>query len=222
VCQGFTLIEVAMAMLIVAIAAGGLLMPLSKSVNARYVTESRIAIEGVKTALLGYAVSHANRLPCPDIDGDGVEDRSASVMEPCPDVEGHVPDVTLGLRARDAWGARLRYRPESAFTSAYGVPQPPDTLSRMTVRDVATDLSMTVGDPEGPAAIVYSCGANRRSEQAVDPVHSSLECDALSGVMSIRTYRRGIAPGFDDQLGWVSKNVLLGRLIVAGTWPFPD
>ena len=43
----------------------------------------------------------------------------------------------------------------------------------------------------------------------------------MNGVMAIRTYRQGVARDFDDHVRWVSKNVLLGQLIIAGTWPYP-
>ena len=131
------MIELAIAIFIIALLLGSVLVPLQTQVEQRQITETQKALEDVKEALLGYAIA-TGHLPCPDrtsggsggvndTANDGVEDFSAglcigAVSGPVgpPDrriVAGNVPWVTLGLGAQDPWGNRLRYVVDLEFAS---------------------------------------------------------------------------------------------------------
>ena len=56
--QGFTLIELAIVLVIVTILVGGLAMPLSAQIQARRIGETRKTMEEAKEAIIGYAMSH--------------------------------------------------------------------------------------------------------------------------------------------------------------------
>lgn len=56
--QGFTLIELAIVLVIVTILVGGLAMPLSAQIQARRIAETRNTLAEAREALLGYAMTH--------------------------------------------------------------------------------------------------------------------------------------------------------------------
>lgn len=114
---GFSLIELAIVLVIVTILIGGLAVPLSAQIEARRIAETRKIMEEAKEAILGYAMTHpatplsSRHLPCPDTDGDGTENRTG---DDCSSFSltissGFLPWVDLGVAPQDAWGNRLRY-----------------------------------------------------------------------------------------------------------------
>ena len=98
--RGFTLIELAIVMAVVGLVLGASLMPLRALDENRQLRAETSRMETVRDAVLGYALRHRTRermvayegedilspgpsgilpgrpyLPCPDVDGDGFEDR---------------------------------------------------------------------------------------------------------------------------------------------------
>ena len=221
--EGLSLIEVAIALAASALLLGGLMVPLAAQIDRHRLRETEAALAQALEALLGYAASHGNRLPCPDVDGDGVEDRPGSAAAQCRGIEGGLPRATLGIPGLDGWGRRIRYRANDAYTGPAGVPRPPNTRGRLRIDDPRTAERLTVGDPEGPAAILFSCGANGRPDGANDGT-GGRAAGCTNPLRPDPRYAHG-TPGragladFDDVLVWMSKNVLLGRLVRAGTWP---
>jgi len=121
--RGFTLIELMVAMLILAILAAGLTLPLSTQLQLRRAEEARRQLEEAKEAILGFAVAHG-RLPCPATAGSrGNESFGAGGSAENGACEtfhaGLLPAASLGLApldgegfARDPWGGsanRIRY-----------------------------------------------------------------------------------------------------------------
>ncbi|MCJ7830293.1 MAG: type II secretion system GspH family protein [Desulfobacterales bacterium] len=97
---GFTLIELAVVMVVIGLLAGGgvSLMGMLSQRKAR-----GDALEYLKTARTAI-VAHAERLgalPYADTNGDGSPDGTATL--------GTVPYVTLGLQPKDAWQRGLKY-----------------------------------------------------------------------------------------------------------------
>ncbi|MBF0136695.1 MAG: hypothetical protein H7833_10275 [Magnetococcus sp. DMHC-1] len=86
------------------------------------VAQTRDQMERIRQAIEGYAMTN-NRLPCPDISSDsvndGVEDLGNITANVCdanatgltaPYDTGYLPYTTLGLPTnKDAWGNRIRY-----------------------------------------------------------------------------------------------------------------
>lgn len=56
--QGFTLIELAIVLVIVTILVGGLAMPLSAQIQARRIAETKKIMEEAREAIFGYAMTH--------------------------------------------------------------------------------------------------------------------------------------------------------------------
>ena len=221
--EGLSLIEVAIALAVSALLLGGLMVPLAAQVERYRLRETEAALEQALEALLGHAAAHGNRLPCPDIDGDGAEDLPGTPAAPCRGVEGELPRATLGVPGRDGWGRTLRYRANDAFTVPDGTPAPPNTRGGLRIDNPRTSERLTVGDPEAPAAILFSCGANGRPDDENDG-SGGTPTGCSNPLQPDPRYAHAV-PGragsddFDDVLVWLSKNVLLGRLVRAGTWP---
>lgn len=128
--HGFTLVELAVVVAIVALLLGALLVPLATQYQGRQIKETRESLADIKEALLGFAVTQG-RLPCPDIDRNGTEDACGGPGPPATDVvEGFIPWQDLGVPATDAWGRIFRYAVTREFTEATlpGAPPAPNQL----------------------------------------------------------------------------------------------
>jgi type II secretory pathway pseudopilin PulG len=213
----------AVVLAIVGLLLGTMLVPLSTQLDVVNMRDTRAQLEEIEDALAGFAVANGNRLPCPDTDGDGIAEPPGS----CDDAEGALPRVTLGLGAHDAWGRPFRYRANNAYTSALGVLDPPDTTAGAPGQTLAVQTrggdALTMGDPDAPAAIVFSCGKNGRPDLENDDdgtPNATADCTnataPANGTYIQDTFTQGT---FDDLLLWLPKNSLLGRLVRAGTWP---
>src|SRR6186713_1066713 len=70
--QGFTLVELALVMGIVALLLGGLMVPVARMLEQKATATTQAALETAQQALLGFALLN-KRLPCPDIGTSGLE-----------------------------------------------------------------------------------------------------------------------------------------------------
>jgi type II secretory pathway pseudopilin PulG len=128
--MGFTIIEMAVALFVIALLLGSLLVPLTTQVESRNYAETQRILEQAREALIGFAAANG-RLPCPaSATSNGAEHFfspggtaangicHASVTFATAYV-GFLPAVTLGFSpadssgyALDAWGLtqnRIRY-----------------------------------------------------------------------------------------------------------------
>ena len=146
--RGFTLVELAVVIAIVALLLGALLVPLATQHQARNIRETQENLADIKEALLGYAVTQG-RLPCPDTNRDGT-----AVDNPCSGVgnirdvvEGFLPWQDLGAPATDTWGRIFRYAVTREFTEAAqpGVPAGPNQLDLTDVANAYISV-LTRGD----------------------------------------------------------------------------
>lgn len=136
--SGFTLVEIAMVLMIIGLLLGGLIPTLSTQIESQRINETRKQMDEIQQALIGYALING-RLPCPakaslatglanagmealtnntcacvNSSGSTVADTSAL---PCTGttVTGVLPWVTLGLKETDAWERRYTYRVTRIF-----------------------------------------------------------------------------------------------------------
>ena len=168
---GFTLIEMAVVIFVMALILGSILIPLSTQVEQRQTTDALRQLEEIKEALIGFALAQpAVRLPCPDTTvatgtgtpNDGIEDVDAGGT--CVREEGNVPWVSLGLPAIDPWGNRYRYRVSPAFaqtTSPFSFATP-GTLRVCSASTCAAGEAVTEVPPSLNAvvAVLLSHGPN--------------------------------------------------------------
>nr|MDJ0701374.1 type II secretion system protein [Woeseiaceae bacterium] len=111
---GFSLIELAIVILIMGLVLGGIAMPLSVQRENARIKQGDEQIAMVQSAIEGFALANG-RLPCPATPAsDGVADPSGGG---CTTQHGFVPATTLNLHGSrnddnlllDPWGAPLRY-----------------------------------------------------------------------------------------------------------------
>lgn len=113
--RGFTLVEMAIAMIIVGLLLGTGMMTLSAQQAQRYRSETVQTLKTVNETLMGFAIANG-RLPCPATDSGGVESFAGAGAPVCAASEGYVPAISLGLSPRDregylldGWNNRIHY-----------------------------------------------------------------------------------------------------------------
>lgn len=206
--RGFTLTELAVVMIILALLVGGLVFPLSAQREVQKLRQAESSLHDIREALLGYAAIHGS-LPCPDTDTDrtaagyGVAETSCTSTAQ----EGYLPFKSLGLLETDPWEQRWRYRVDALFANGAALINLGTGFTgsdALLVQNHAGE-SLTTG-LERPVALFYSLGPNGRADG------ENLSYEASNG-----RYQAGTpTPGFDDLLQWLARPILISRLIAAG------
>ncbi|MBL0142718.1 MAG: type II secretion system protein [Betaproteobacteria bacterium] len=181
----FTLLEVMLVMLVLAILVSGLAVPLAAQVAMRRQEDTRRILDEAREALLGFAATHG-RLACPATTGSRGEESFAAGGDSrdgnCSNFhDGFLPAASIGLApldedgfARDGWGTqsnRIRYAVFGAGHLVGGVANP---LTRANGMQQATLAAL--GDwpgylvicGVGSAASASGCGpaANQLTRRA--------------------------------------------------------
>lgn len=210
---GFTLVEMAVVLVIIGLLLGGLLVPLNAQLDLRNNAETQKAMSEIQEALIGYALSHTATdgkpyLPCPDTDGNGDENRTGSA---CTNVEGNLPSQSLGLLATDAWDNHYRYRVTQSFAdNATGFTL--NSTGDITVLDASGGNIIASSIP----AIVLSSGKNG----VVAAVgNDEIENSNSDNIFDSHSQSNSVTDPFDDLLVWVSAPVLLNRMVSAQKLP---
>jgi len=232
--RGFTLIEMAIVLIIITILIGGLAVPLSAQIQARRIAETNKTLEEAKEAIIGYAMTHktltTNRpyLPCPDTNGNGVEE--TRIANKCPQQYGWLPWLTLGTAEKDAWGNRLRYATHTDVSSDdQGFNS--TTLPVSSWNQICGSSTCTTGNIVGKdlPVVVLSHGANgwgalninrypTTNTQAAPTSANELEnLDADNLYVSKYPAKPGDPGGeFDDLATWLSFYVIINRACPVG------
>lgn len=145
--SGFTLIELAIVVLVMGLLLGGLAMPLSVQLENKRISESRAVIATAQQALQGYAQVNGF-LPCP---ATPASNGLASVSGGgCTVQHGFLPAATLGIDGLrnadnlllDAWSAPIRYSVSDSDVDADGNWDftAPGELSDITMQLLTPDL----------------------------------------------------------------------------------
>ncbi len=234
--SGFTLVELAIAIFIIALLLGSILVPLATQVEQRQLTETQKTMEEIRDALLGFAATNGY-LPCPDLQvggtpNDGNEDVTAAGL--CTTIlpsgggnlsAGNVPWGTLGLGNQDVWGNRFRY----TVLAAYAQRAPAGTFSLGTGGGlrICPTAACTTTLTATAVAVIISNGRNGRSAisaltnaataastSADELENSNNNRDAVS-----RTHSKVAATEFDDIVIWLPKFTLNNRMVAAGRLP---
>jgi prepilin-type N-terminal cleavage/methylation domain-containing protein len=213
--RGFTLVEMAIVLVVMALVASLFVSPLGARVEATQRHAAEKTLDDITEALIGFALIQG-RLPCPSTETNpaspayGLEQGPPCVLS----VPGYLPWRTLGLPATDPWGSprthaaqpwvgHWRYRPDKNF--AEGTVTLSTTPSgQLQIKDHNGDLLSTA--ESRVVAVVYSTGPNRQD-------------DGLNAVVlpSAPVFEAGEpTPGFDDVMHWISQPLFVARLARGG------
>ncbi len=230
--HGFTLVEIAVVLLIVALLMGGLVPTLSGQIERRRVSETSKQLDEIQQALIGYAVING-RLPCPAApNATGVESPAGGGI--CTNLHnGFLPAATLGLPgtdsagyAVDAWGNRIHYAVTgwgpNTFTTSNG-------MSTKGISNLSPDLLVCSTAPSTPGscnsgtsltsngvpAVIFSTGKNGPLGNGPDE-QANLDGTNVTFVSHTPT----ASPNeFDDLVIWISPNILVSRMVATGKLP---
>lgn len=223
--QGFSLIEMAIVLLIVSALLGGLLISIgtTREINNRNAAEADIA--EIVEALYGFAQA-TGRLPCPAT-------AASNGVEVCPTAHGFVPSATLGLSGRlnadnlliDDWLGAYRYSVSTVLANAFTT-----NMSTRPINQLITGADLQICDvpactnvlADNLPAVVLSLGKNWADFNSTNEVENSGEATVSGYRMPTDTtfISTGyIEDSFDDIISWVSPSVLISRLVAAGQLP---
>jgi prepilin-type N-terminal cleavage/methylation domain-containing protein len=231
--RGFTLVELAVAMFIVALLLGSVLVPLATQVEQRQISDTQKKQDEIKEALIGYALVNGY-LPCPAISAANGQE-GARIAGICTPRSGFLPWETLGISKMDAWGRIFRYSVAPDFANnitPFTLTLAPDIVVR--TRD-NTGALVNLTNANSVPAIVISHGKNGyggTSEQgtgvALPPGWPASFADENSNAANANSFvsrppqapdATGMGGEFDDIVTWVPLYALFNRMVAAGKLP---
>lgn len=239
------MLELAIVLVIIALALGGMLTPLGSLLGSRQRAEAGIELERIKEALVGFAMIHGY-LPCPTTTADpddamyGLEDAACGSD---PGTEGYIPWRTLGVSEVDPWGiprnattdpftGYWRYRVDRNFGNS-GESFTMKTALAENLSVVNSGGKLLTAPTETPVAIIYSTGANL-TQDGENASFEGAPCGNTGGYDAGRgtscpdgepLYQGGDVSGagataaFDDIVVWLSRPRLFNRMVTAGRLP---
>jgi prepilin-type N-terminal cleavage/methylation domain-containing protein len=231
---GFTLVELAIVVAVIALLLGSLLVPLTTQVEQRNVADTDTRLAQAQQALVGYAMLNG-RLPRPAVSAaNGTEQGACASEVAC---TGYLPWASLGVSQTDAWGKVLRYSVSPEFANApFNLSTVATNPKTVFTRDAAgTQMALA----SGVVAVVMSYGAYNfgttvdgtnianSSATNTDEQNNDTEFNSCGWVANCTSFwgrpvatNTGAAGGeFDDRVVWVSKNVLFSQMVSAGKLP---
>lgn len=244
---GFTLIEMAMVLMIVALLLGGLLPTISSQAEQRHENDTRKQLDEIQQALIGYAIING-RLPCPATSTSNGAESPAGGGNCTTFYNGFVPAATLGLSSAsnaglvlDSWGNPIRYAitnvsaTVSGFNggTAFNVFSFPGGIGAVGISNLSPNLLVCASatgisgsscggagnslTTNGVPAVIFSTGKDGPPGSGID---EQANLDNNQTFVSHAPSPSGAANGsFDDIIIWMSPNVLVNRMVSAGKLP---
>lgn len=212
---GFTLVEMAIVLVIVGLLIAGLLTPLGVQRDIRDYSETRAELAEIREALIGFALSHQAvdgnpYLPCPDTDGDGSENRTGTACTSATGA-GDLPWNTLGLGRTDSWNNAYLYRVASAYSNSntgFTLTPAGDNIIVNTIAAGGTNIAT------GIPAVIVSKGKNGTGTANDEAENSD------GDITFVRKEQIDVAANaFDDVVVWVPSTILVNRMVSAGLLP---
>lgn len=219
---GFSLVELAVVLVIVGLLTSGIMVSLSAQQDLRHVSDTQRQLNDIREALLGFAAAYG-RLPCaatPTIaSGQAGAGKEVATLG-----EGVLPWADLGLPETDAWGHRYTYRVKPQWCDPPPAPsQSSFTLAdtgNITVSDGATDIAIQL------PVIVVSHGRNGRGSYQPNGIQvagaagdEAENADGNSTFISHPATGTGSGNEFDDLTTWLPQAILLNRMVAVGKLP---
>jgi prepilin-type N-terminal cleavage/methylation domain-containing protein len=211
---GFTLVEMAIVLVIVGVLLGGLLPTISSQIEQQRRNETRKHLDEIKDALIGYAIVNKS-LPCPAKANIATGSANAGVADCSVTTGGILPWATLGISETDAWGRRFTYSVTAAFTSPFTL----TSNGTFSIKSVTggTNVASTI------PVVIVSHGTNGFGAYTPQGTQLAVSSDAdeADNSTSDTTFvsHDFVQNGFDDLVLWISPNILFNRMVAAGQLP---
>lgn len=213
--SGFSLLEMAIVLAIVGLVLTGLIPSLTAQMEQQHRNDTTKQMIDLKDALIGYALVNG-RLPCP-AKGSIPSTTANAGLSDCTLTSGVVPWATLGTNETDAWGRRFTYSVSSAFINSNFTLSSNGTLTVKTATTGGTNVAT------GIPAVFLSHGPNgfgAYTPQGGVPLKTSSSLDEADNSNADTNFvSHDFTPTFDDQVAWISPNILFNRMVMAGKLP---
>ena len=217
--RGFSLIEMAVVLVILGFVVTALILPITAQREANFLRQTENQLEQARKALMGFAQTNG-RLPCPATAPDENDWGSLGIEQPtgggvCSVAVGYLPAATLGLQqlkngfAIDGWGRRIRYAVTQTSNNAFTTKTLTNSIAYVGLSNLnPTDLqvlnesnTVMIGNA---VALIYSNGANGIAQARIGETGQ---------------FYNYIGANFDDLVTWISPYVLYNAMIQAGQLP---
>lgn len=246
--NGFTLVELAIVLVIMALLSGGLMMSLMAQQENIASAETQRRLNEARDALLGFAAANG-RLPCPAAPASTGVELPAGGGACNNSWNGFLPAITLGLTptnengyALDGWGNPIRYATTTdnattlcataCFTTANGartawngsvggLKLAPDLRVCNTATGASgagANAACAAGTTLADNAVAVIFSRGRNGGAAPTSADEIANGDADRLFVSHTPTPAG-ANEFDDLVVWLSPNILYNRMIAAGRLP---
>ena len=246
---GFSLVEMAIVLVIIGLLLGSILMPLSSQIESNQRKSAQQTLEDIKQALIGFALAN-DRLPCPATPSSaGVEAPAGGGV--CTVQHGFVPASTLGLSGGrnqdglllDPWNNPFRYSVTASNGSAFTKTNGMKTTTMATLAPNLQVCTTTTGstptncasagttEASNAVVLIYSLG----KDWATTPVSteeqenqgttlgggpSGINYPVANDIVFVdRDFNNSNGSEFDDLMGWLSPNILYNRMVAGGRLP---
>lgn len=234
--RGFSLVEMAVVLVILGFVIAALLLPLQAQRNQFFQTETENQLEIARKALIGFAQSRG-RLPCPAIATSNGIENPIPATGTCTSPVGFLPAATLGIQptdkdgfAIDGWNNRLRYA-VSQVNTVGGAATPDFTttneMNNVTIAALDPDLRVcensSVADcsttkylTNNAVVVIYSSGPNGSIGGGADEANQGVSIPPTTFYSRTPTAAGSTDGEFDDLVVWISPYVLYNAMIEAG------
>lgn len=231
--SGFSLIELAIVLVIIGMLVGSILGTLGARIENARISETKDALDEIKLALYGFAMSQTPvRLPCPDISNDGVEDFDPLDSTQCAsfEVAANLPWATLGIQRGDAWASTYSYWVADKYSTTDGFGLCTDATGDGRILDSAAGATIS----DNVAAVIFSHGKNQYGSIGLDNAARTNSPGGASyadedentddnkvfvsrPVTTVGSLAESTIPVvYDDILEWISEYELKGMMVKSG------
>jgi type II secretory pathway pseudopilin PulG len=229
-CVGFSLVEMAVVLVILGFVLATLLLPLQAQREQLFRSQTENTLEIARKALLGFAQSQG-RLPCPAT-ANGIENPTGGGA--CASAVGFLPAATLGIQPTDAngfaidgWNNPIRYAVTTVNTAG-GAATPDFTtsgeISVVGIANLAPDLRVCADSAvancsateylvNNAVAVVFSTGPTVAAGSGGADEDENLDGDTVF-VSQAPIVTAGNE--FDHLVVWLSPYVLYNAMVETG------
>jgi prepilin-type N-terminal cleavage/methylation domain-containing protein len=234
--KGFTLVEIAVVLVIVSLLIGSFIGSFAERIETTHIDNAKKELIEIKQVLMAYAYTKSPLfLPCPDItvppDGEG--DDIGGVCSAGTAV-GTLPWRDLGMAQADVWGNRYSYWVNTEYANnTIGFNMNTGDANSASINTRINNNVVTI--VPNAVAVVFSRGKNGLGGISIEGVNRDVipafgnghddeleNADANSTFMSRFYTDEGVASAggaFDDILVWINSYELKAKMVQAGVLP---